>query len=426
MRPKISIHLPPASLLFVICWCLLPSWCVGDAIALGYEGQAAANPVLEFRSPQPKAGAGADAGKTSNQGFANLIERYVPEFLGINRGIIGRASGDQEELSDDNPFKGNVGFGESQYFSIPQKTLAARALGHPDPGVISGEKGTHETRNDHASQLSARQALATVYISLNVCAQPSSSSGSDTGLNALGVFVSNSSQNQKPSVNKNVASFTTDQGYGQQLTTSTDGIYITVQAPPETSYTGNFIFEITVSTKAYYATFNETTFLTNTTTPYLDSDSANALIFTPNITNHNTSSDEIQKLLAGSPPFSIFVENQNQTTFKGLERSMCALKGLAPIQGTQNVQNTMSRAGDGLVRQQLYVQGLNKSSSYTAVLALNGNSTITSSNGSNSGSTVFPAFNFTTKSGENDHPMLFISVTDNSFVQTPIAQSFMI
>ena len=341
-------------------------------------------------------------------GLSHLVERYVPDFLGVNRGIIGRASDDQQELTNNNPAQGTISLGQTQYFTFSQKSV----LGPKSPatsGLPYPLRERHvedETVAGSDEEVEKRQAAGQVFLSLNVCAQPSSQSGGTaTTPGQLEVYVSASSNNQKPTAGNSQAPMVVDGGYGQINISSSDGVYITIQAPPKSSFSGNYEFELTASIDEPFAVYNNASMSGNDTfLAFADSDTNSAILFTSNLTSKNTSGDQVNTWITNPPPFTLFVQNVQNGSLLGLEKSFCALKGLAQIQGSSNIETKMTTAGDdGLVREQLYATGLNASSSYYAVLAVVGNSTASGAGVVNGGGTVFPSVNFSSKSSRSYH-----------------------
>ena len=332
---------------------------------------------------------------------------YEPEFAGLGRSIIGRADAQvPQTLSNNVPGKLNINPGDVQYWTFPKTSLSA-PLSSATP-VIPPNHDKRETaprtgypeNGARNAELKRRQNLdIRVHVTLNTCDQPSAAPG--TTPPQLRFFISQSNHNPGPNANDmSVNEVPVNGGFSYYTNPTSTDLYLGIAAPPGSSgLTGEYNYEITASIDAPYAFYEGYTNL------YLvDSDSKAALFVSNNLTNgSNSSSASYTEWMDSPPPFSVFVHNQNDPSILGLEQSYCGLKNKAQIQGgitdLANVEVGMTTIGGGNPKQQFYVQGLNRSSSYHAFMALNTNYTTPGSGNVGGGGTVWNVTNFNTMSG---------------------------
>ena len=350
--------------------------------------------------------AGLDFWKDTASEYNELVKKYMPDFPGINRGIIGRASDDIQELGNNNPAKHDISPGQTQYYSFPKESLSVPKSPGPSglPPFIGKRESFDSSSGEHELDLRRRQSVVNVYVSLNVCRQPVSSSGSSNSAPApLRVFLSTTSGNSKPDANNNQQEVKVDDGFGQAQVSTSEGVFIGIEAPPKGSYAGNYNYELTTSIDVSYADAVDDTTSTHgeNYTMFADSDNGNALFYSSSVTSRNTSASEVEKWLSDPPPFRIFVHNMDDPSLLGLEKSICALKNLASVRNISSMETRMTAAPDGLVRQEFYVKDLNSSSLYNATITIDGNSTDSGQGVVNGGGTIFPPITFRTKSGQS-------------------------
>jgi hypothetical protein len=102
-----------------------------------------------------------------------------------------------------------------------------------------------------------------------------------------------------------------------------------------------------------------------------------------------------------NPPYTMFAHNINNTALAGLERSFCALDRLSTLGRISN-STEMGMTSRGLgnkPKEQFYITGLNRSSTYNGILAMVGNSTQSGNGIIGGGGSVWKAMNFSTKAG---------------------------
>ena len=326
-----------------------------------------------------------------------LVERYQPDFAGINRGIIGRAGDDIQPLVNNQPGKSQNGLqsGQSQYYTFPKSAL----LGPKSPST-PGLPSTVVKRNQNdedlgiPEDLKKRQTQAQLFITLSTCSQPLPNSGANGAAGQLELYISTSSSNQKPSESNNNYAVSLDSGYGNQNIAASDDVFIGVSAPSNDGYTGNYDFEITASIDGFYAVYSDQVY-----SRVADTDTQSLLLYTNDVTSENSSTDIFQEWL-NKEAFSVYVYDQKSPDIAGIQKSSCALNSHKQRYVNPASDNTnMTLAVDGQPKQQFHVQGLNRSSSYYATLVIEGNSSSSGGGVVNGGGTVWPSVNFTTKSG---------------------------
>lgn len=245
-----------------------------------------------------------------------------------------------------------------------------------------------------------------VYVSLNTCSNPDLNTTDRTTaqnepLPPLQVYISTSPtvQNPGPGVDSPDQSVHSADGGYMAATVAADGdVYIAVAAPNTTAYSGHYTYQLAVSIDAYFHAVDDTDpFLF-----FIDSDINSALLVTNNVTQSAPNSANYQEWMNITPPYTIFANNVNNTAISGLERSFCALNDLAQIRkGNNAIQVGMTNRGMGnKPKEQFYITGLNKSSTYYGILAMDGNSTASGNGVVGGGGKVWRPMNFTTKAGE--------------------------
>ena len=331
------------------------------------------------------------------------LERYEPEFAGADRSIIGRAGDANPTLGNNAPGILNISQGEWQYWTFPNKTL----FGAKSPQT-SGLPSYLEGQN--VSVIPDDPSEIELYISLTTCRQPlAKDSNSDGAPDQLKLYISTSSNKQRP--DENDISVPVEEGFGSLNISVKNDVYFGVYAPANGDYDGVYNYQLTASIDGFFASSNNFP-----NVYFVDSDSNSALLYSKNTTNTTNSSDPLfQQWMDRPPAFSLFLQNQNGPSIVGLEKSVCGLQNLAQIQFPQDIETSMTAAGDGLPKQQLHVKNLNRSSTYHAVIAMIGNSTNNGSGVVGGGGTVWAnTQNFTTKSCEffNGNLSLLQSLTE--------------
>ena len=315
---------------------------------------------------------------------------YEPDFVGADRSIIGRSPTDDQALVNNVPGQLNIEQGASQFWSF--SSLALSGLKSPQ---TTGLPSAFPDQIIYAAPASSDGA--TLYISLNTCLQPSPQSPSTNGsADQLKLYVSTSSDNQQPNSEHNDHAVPVDGGFAWlNISSVNTDVYIGVVAPKNQSFTGVYNYELTASIDGFYASYYDTSELY-----FVDSDATSALLYTSNTTNNDSSTPVYKAWMSRNPPpFTLFVQNQNNPSLLGLQRSYCALKNLAQV-SMLDVDTTMTSLNNGQPQQQFHAKALNGTSSYYAILAVDGNSTDSGSGVVGGGGIVWDTVdNITTKQG---------------------------
>lgn len=318
---------------------------------------------------------------------AHGLERYEPEFTGADRSIIGRAGEVTPALANNAPGILDISPNASQYWTFPSATLFG-----PNSPQTSGLPSNFEGQNvtvipDAAGEIE-------LYISLTTCLQPLAKDPDQYAApDQLMLYISISSNNQQPDEDNNDYAVLLDGGFGWLNISVKDDVYLGVYAPANEGYEGVYNYQLTASIDGFYASS-----YSDPNLYFIDSDTNSALLYTMNTTSTtNSSNSTFQQWMTRPPVFSLFVQNQENTSILGLQNSVCGLQNLAQIQGLPDVETVMTAAGDGLPKQQFHVMNLNGSSKYYAILAMIGNSTDQGSGVVGGGGTVWNLTNITTK-----------------------------
>lgn len=327
------------------------------------------------------------------------LENYEPEFTGADRSIIGRAGDVISALGNNAPGTLNIDQSASQYWMFPSTTLFG-----PKSPQTSGLPSSFEGQN--VSVTPDAPGEIELYISLTTCQQPIAKvSNQSSAPDQLQLYVSTSSNNQQPDENNNDHVVPIDGGFGWLNISVKDNVYFGVYAPADDGYDGVYNYQLTASIDGFYASSYSDTFVST-----VDSDTNSALLYTKNTTSTTNSSNSTFQQWMNISPFTLFVQNQENSSILGLRNSVCGLQNLAQIQGPPDVETAMTAAGDGLPKQQFHVTNLNGSSAYYAIVAMIGNSTENGSGVVGGGGTVWNSANITTKSCQFFEILLHLSL----------------
>jgi hypothetical protein len=318
-----------------------------------------------------------------------VIEDDVNE-AGEPRGLdlVRRAPAGVTSLANNQYQKGDVKLGETQWWYFPKEYLNGN--------------NTNKTSDEQTSGNSKRSK--TVFISLTACSKPSSNkTDSDDAreLPKLEVYVSTSDSLQKPGYGQDSSNQTnheTEEGFMSTTVEAEGDVYIGVTAHNNTEYSGSYSYELAASVDAFFHSFvDDSEFLY-----FLDSDINSALFTTDNLTEAELGSQSYKSWMNMTPPYTMFANNINDTAIAGLQRSYCALDLLAQVgKGDNNIKTSMTTRGPGnKPKEQFYVTGLNQSSAYIGIVALDGNSTSSGNDIIGGGGRVWKAMNFSTKAGK--------------------------
>jgi calcium channel MID1 len=357
---------------------------------------------------------------------------YEAEFLGVDRGIIGRAptANEPTALINNRMDLTNVEQGQLVSYSFLNASvfgaLSPNTTGLPSPVRIRdfhtelGEETTldrgldwmdeEDEGNTQDRELKARQSTSadyrTVWITVNACVQPQPIINTTTDPPPqLELYVSQSAKNTNPGPTQDSSTqqmITLENGAGMIAVNATGDVYIGLYGANTTAYKDVWSAQIAASIDAPYHYYNNGTY----TNLYLvDSDSSSALLITGNLTNEPSNSSVYQQWMESNPPFVVFGINQDDTSLNGLQNSYCALQQQATIGPTlaagdaNSVQAGITTRGNGQPKQQFYINNLSKGTTYNAVLAMTGNSTDSGTGIVGGGGQVWPMMSFTTLSG---------------------------
>ncbi|EFR00845.1 calcium influx-promoting protein ehs1 [Nannizzia gypsea CBS 118893] len=338
-----------------------------------------------------------------------------------------RAAPGTEALANNVAKLKNIKIGETQYWVFPKEAVHG-PKSPPTPGlpsdisvILSGgtttpnnNSGDSEDSDDTDNKLElgsrdtklSRRSVS-VYITANTCLQPAlnaTRAAKDAGPPQLELYVSTSKTFDRPGPqykdNSAVTHKPFDGGY-VAVNPNTDGdVYIAVSAPSSTRYSGIYNYEIAASIDApFHGLENRTSFLY-----FVDGDSDAALLQTNDTTREPPESEIYKQWLAlDPPPFTLFAHNMNDSAILGLQHSFCGLQNNAQISKKQKSLDVgmTARGMDHKPKQQIYAQGLNRSSVYYGFLAMEGNSTNYGNKVVGGGGKVWKAMNFTTKTENN-------------------------
>ncbi|KAK2047774.1 calcium influx-promoting protein ehs1 [Colletotrichum somersetense] len=401
-----------ASLLLVLIYYLLST----PTFALAAELTGAAQPLLDNLQFDGSLGP-----------RSHLEPTYEPEFAAFDRSIVGRAPAGVTGLVNNVGVNRNVPGNTTQNFVFEADAIFADFFNEKDeppmlelrevvndssPELASTEDVNLEN-NDHG--LRRRQAQGrTVYISATTCIQPQrAANNTKDDPQQITMYISTSQDNQTPGPGQNASLQTTVpfvEGAAMFRVNATGDVFIGISAPAKNDekFTGDWNFEVAVSTDDYFHSYdaNPSELL------WVDSDSSAALLTTQNLTDTQNET-RIKEIMEQGPPFVMFVENRENPTTNGVRRSMCGLENYAQIAAMRggkfgNLASTsMTTRGPGnLPKQQFFFNGLNASAFYTGILVQTGNSSALRKRQDGDGSVggggrVFEATPFETKDGEN-------------------------
>jgi calcium channel MID1 len=352
---------------------------------------------------------------------------YEPEFLGVDRGIIGRAPTSNEPIPLINNVRqaDNVPMGSTvSYIFTNASVWGSKSTAPLSPAMVrrqllvNGDSVQETSDEDLESpvvgDLRTRQNAAisnrTVYITVTTCDQPQpiEPDGGYSPAPQLQVYVSVSEDNKSPGPNKSPQNMTElDRGFGSIEVNATSNVYIGIYGKNATAYQGVWNAEIAVSIDAPYHYYHD-----NENMLFVDSDSTSAYLTAddPSIYNGAVSDDE--SLSRASKPYVLFASSsvKNVSAIYGLQNSACGLatkaqfmpEGTRPGQVVSNVRTWLSMKRDVVVPEQMFaINGLQSGTTYDAVLAIPRDPNNIGTVGG--GGQVFRRLSFTTLSGMDHH-----------------------
>ncbi|KAJ5645570.1 hypothetical protein N7507_011581 [Penicillium longicatenatum] len=279
--------------------------------------------------------------------------------------------------------------------------------GLPDYLDSSGNVVSHTAAHELRKRGLSKRASTTVYVSLNTCSKPSTNiTGAEGLFPQLKVYYSTSKDLKYPGPGKddslqNVT--TASEGFvGLEIEAESD-VYISVVADNSTSYSGSYDYDLAISIDDYfYNAVPEDPFLY-----FIDSDPNAALLVTNNLTQSNSSSANFQEWMNLNPaPYTLYAHNVNDTSLSGLKSSFCAVSQHSQVISNPSNTGMTSRGLGNKPKEQFYILGLNRSSTYIGILGMAGNGSTYGNNIVGGGGIVWQPMNFTTKT-ENNCAVLF-------------------
>ncbi|KAH6684182.1 stretch-activated Ca2+-permeable channel component-domain-containing protein [Halenospora varia] len=357
---------------------------------------------------------------------------YESEFLGIDRGIIGRAPTTNEPtgLTNNVPVTTNIEMGQTVSYIFHNDSLwAAKStteafllpshLRKRDfiEGDVDAESGDSEIPGEQ--KLRPRQAnsstFRTLYVSVTTCLQPEPvDNTSMAAVPQLQLYISQNSNNTNPGPGKTQQDMVElVEGYAMHEVNSMADVYIGVYGKNDTAYSGVWSAEIAASIDAPYHYYHN---ITDSNLSLVDSDSASAFLLADNPKKFDNGTSDSGKWTKATPPYVLFASNVNDRKILGLSNSFCGLQQKAQIKpsttgevasGYQTALNykmqfgLTKRDGEVLPKQQFYVKGLTGASQYNVVLAIRGNSTDSGANVVGGGGQIFRMTTFRTLSDSN-------------------------
>lgn len=321
-------------------------------------------------------------------------------------GLTKRAPDGVSSLANNAPQNMNIELGVTQNWMLSKEEIDG-PHGEQGVGLPSDASSTSNMSDDGPFRRESRkrQSGTSVWITINVCLQPTSNTSADEIPPQLQLLYSTSSDIEKPGASSEGTKgiqVNVEGGYGIIELNDASDIYIGVSAPKATNFTGMWNYEIAASNDApYHFWSNDTDLL------FVDGDSHAALLVTPDLTNASSNSTIYQQWMAMRPPYGIFAHDQKNTSILGVSRSYCGLRNNAKIAAnvpsvTNNNVGTMTNRGlGGAPKEQFYISALNASSSYWGFLAMTGNSTATGAGVIGGGGRVWSNMTFSTKASDN-------------------------
>jgi calcium channel MID1 len=338
---------------------------------------------------------------------------YEPDFSLFDRSIIGRVQDGVTPLAIDDPTRNNIAPGNTVAYVYEVAPVSGRSAQDPDishelRGSLNGTQEIAEGQRDDESRseldpVRRQQSSKTLFISANTCNQPGRISPDQTTMDPpqLTLFVSTSSENTAPGPGKDQATqkaIVFDEGAVMFNTSLVRNVYFSISAPNvSTQYFTTALpynYEVAVSLTGYHHAYD------NQAEPnlyWVDSDASSTLLTTRNLTSNPNE-------VISAPPYTVFIQNTNNLDISGIRNSYCGLNSWAQIRPLQdgNSQATIGLRQGGtanLTMQEFYISGLNASTNYTGILALDTSLALQKRQGGDSGGgvVVYNGINFSTK-----------------------------
>jgi calcium channel MID1 len=351
--------------------------------------------------------------------------------------VPGKRQTEDEQISGNDigiPF--DISPGSTTVFQYPSRLLTSK---HPDRGVgLPSDLSGKRVLKTHHPNLHTRQdadSATTIYISANVCSQPTWNGTGEPPRTPeqLMLFVSSTSGNKTPGPGRGNNTQTLFRFSGGFVNASVVGAssdwYMAVHAPElPTGFTGDWNYQLAVSIDDYFhaAELDD---------PYLyqvDTDIDSALLVTDNLTQADPDDPVYQEWMNLAAPFTLFVLNSSLPGIAGLESSFCGLQTLVKannqIQADQDdMAGNKTHVAMGMItrglghkpKEQFYVTSLTGASDYRAFHAINGNSTASGDGVVGGGGKVWREVPFRTKTDGNCQLLFNLTFCDEVAYAAP-------
>lgn len=322
-----------------------------------------------------------------------LEAREIPDgddegSLGLE--VIRRAPPDVSALANNEFQRDDINIGETQWWYFPRDQVRGKKS-----NVTSGLPANLTAEGAATDESSNQGDNKSVYITLTTCQKPNTTGTDNSDLPQLELYVSKSEQ--RPGPEKNDDRQKSEEGYLSLTVQADDDVYIGVTAPNATDNSGVYKYQIAASIDTYFHNIEPGPFLY-----FVDSDVNSALLTTGNVTEANSDMDNWHQWMNTQPPYTMFAYDIDNPAITGLRQSYCALEQNAQVKkSSHNIISEMTSRGLGhKPKEQFFIKGLNESSTYLGVLAMEGNSSASGNKVVGGGGKIWQPMNFTTKAGE--------------------------
>ncbi|KAL3427068.1 calcium influx-promoting protein ehs1 [Phlyctema vagabunda] len=372
---------------------------------------------------------------------------YEADFVGSDRGIIGRAptANDPSPLLNNRPVLTNVPQGTTISYmfsntSLWNSSVSVQGIQLPSLARLEQRSWKRDGANedmlggdqedvfygdgvDGEIELVRRQRVTatnrTLYVTISVCLQPEANEEDNLGqVPQMKLYVSQSPNNTNPGPDSDASlqqMVTLDGGWGMVELNATGNVYIGITAPNTTSFTGPYSASLAASIDRPYHSYNSE----QPNLHLVDSDAISALFITDNLTTEDANSTVYQSWMSMAPPFVMFANNKSDPIFAGIQNSYCGLEAYAKIPQVGSLQAGMTASGLGNhPKQQFYINGLTKASTYFGIVALPSNNT-ESTGVVGGGGEVWRTMEFTTLADDNCAVIFNLSFCSESSYAVP-------
>ncbi|CAG8305219.1 unnamed protein product [Penicillium salamii] len=374
--------------------------CYLAAVSIVIFGCAHANHDLKFIASD---GAGLPVALDSFNGL-ELRDSFDENGESNGLDLVRRYPNNAKSLGNNRFESSTLNIGDVLWYYLPKDVVNGphAAAGVGLPAYVSDNNDETSSSHESLKRHIAERATTTVYLSLTTCSKPhTNKTGAHGAFPQLEVYVSDSNNLEEPGPGKDddlQVRHTAVGGY-LGITKETDSdVFIGVAAPNTTDYAGSYTFQIAASIDEHFHKW-----VNDTNLYFIDADNSAALLVTNNLTESESNSTNYEQWMNMVPPFTMFAHNVNNTALKGLERSFCALDSLSQVGRISNITEVgMTKRGLGnKPKEQFYITGLNRSSSYEGILAMIGNSTTSGNSIVGGGGSVWNPMTFETKADDN-------------------------